>query len=128
MVTKNIGYAIESMGTCCSIFNVADRLENIAKAESNLGCTAHQFIMPYIRHPQLVSCPRIKHPLDDWEPISLYKPSERVAIWIHHFAESWYLQSNDLKQLSIQIRRLQTASPTLPSVGPLPPKQLRTCL
>ena len=90
-----------------------------------LGCKAHQVY--HSLHNDIPNwCPaQYQTSIDDWEPITLYKPSERVAIWIHHFAEGWYLHFNDLKQLSKQFRRLQTASPTLPSVGPLPPKQLR---
>lgn len=91
-----------------------------------LGCKAHQVY--HALHTDIPNwCPaQYQTSLDDWEPISLYKPSERVAIWLHHLGESWYLYFNGFKQLSKQLRRLQTASPTLPSIGPSPPKQLRS--
>ena len=89
------------------------------------GCTAHQIY--HALHTDIPGwCPASFHTaIDDWDPTSLYKPSERVAIWLHHLGETWYVYSIGLKQRSTQLRRLHTALPTLPSTGPLPPKQLR---
>jgi len=89
------------------------------------GCTAHQVY--HTLHTDVPKwCPAsYKTAIDNWNPISLYKPSERVGIWIHHLGEAWYMYSIGLKQRSEQLRRLHTAMPTLPSSGPLPPKQLR---
>ena len=91
----------------------------------NFGCTAHQIY--HTLHTDIPNwCPApYQTSIDRWEPLSLYKPSERVAIWIHHLGESWYVYSIGFKQRSKQLRRLHTSLPTLPSVGPLPPKSLR---
>ena len=52
------------------------------------GCTAHQVY--HALHTDVPSwCPAsYKTAIDNWDPISLYKPSERVGIWIHHLGES----------------------------------------
>ena len=125
MVTKSIVSSTERMGIGSTTSDVANRLDrNIEATEYDWDARLIKCTTPYIMTSPTGVRHSIKHRSMIGSP-SLYKPSERVAIWIHHLAETWYLNFNDLKQLSKQIRRLQTASPTLPSVGPLPPKQLR---
>lgn len=91
----------------------------------DFGCTAHQIY--HTLHTDIPNwCPdAYQTSIDDWDPISLYKPSERVAIWLHHVGETWYVRFSGLKDRSNQLRRLHTAMPTLKSSGPLPPNQLR---
>ena len=89
------------------------------------SCTAHQIY--HALHTDIPTwCPaQYQEAIDDWEPIALYKPSERVGIWVHHLATTVYLRSIGWKQRAIQLQTLHTAVATLHPSGVLSPKQYR---
>ena len=94
-------------------------------SRTRFSCTAHQIY--HALHTDIPTwCPaKYQEAMDDWEPIALYKPSERVGIWIHHLAETVYLRSIGWTQRAIQLQKLHTAIPTLNPSGILSPKQYR---
>ena len=77
------------------------------------GCTAHQ-VSPYTDIPSW--CPASFHsPIDDWEPKTLYKPSERVATMDTPSWRNLVCIFHRIKTTIQSVARLHTALPTLPA-------------
>ncbi len=89
------------------------------------SCMVHQIY--HTLHTDIPKwCPsQYRAPIDDWAPRTLYKPSQRMAIWFHHIGHIvWFkLDGNPIQ--AQQWTQLHFSQPAEEIGRALPPKQVR---
>ena len=113
------------MGLCIPIIMWQSGWHEYRRERIILSCVTHQ-----IYHRLHIDIPKwcpteYRSPIDDWEPRTLYKPSQRVGIWIHHMMETIWLELNGMEKQAQQMRRMHFSAPVHNSKQPLVPKYMR---
>jgi len=101
--------------------------EEYKRERINLSCQVHQI---YHRlHSDIPNwCPnQYQQPLDDWKETTLFKPSQRFAILMHHFAEASYFSMIGWSTKADQLFRFHTASPPKKDLPRVPKKMRGRC-
>ena len=113
------------IGVCIPLIMWQSGWHEYQRERVALSCTVHQvYYRLHIDIPKW--CPaQYRTPIDDWEPRTLYKPSQRVGIWIHHMVDTMWIQVNGMKRHARQRRRMHFSAPVHNSKQPLVPKLMR---
>lgn len=89
------------------------------------SCMVHQIY--HTLHTDIPKwCPsEYRTAIDDWQPRTLYKPSQRMAIWLHHIGQIVWFHIDNSPIQAQQWRQLHFSQAAKEIGQALPPKQLR---